>query len=459
MSGEHDLEREIAAVFAEAAPSTSPDYLLPSVISSARRKRRWPRWYALVKEPTMHNESRLLVGSPTARVAIVMVATLLVAAMVAGAGIAGARLLAAGPIVVDQSGDGTVTTITEAVAMAEDGDIILVKPGMYVEAIVIEKDITLSGDGDRERIVIEAPVDGPVSFTGVFDGNYTDTSYAVLLKDTESTVSGLTFRGESARVHADGGAPVLEDLLFEGVGMIPRGWYVPQAVIVTGRTRATIRGNTLSDGGGIQVYDRSNPLVIRNVLSGGPHIVGGFGDETIIRGNSISRTLTNAVNITGPTTAVIEGNLISDVPTGINVGGRGLPGDEARGFDPLIRGNTITAVEGVAIDVAAAALPTIEANVLTDASIAIRIARSDPRVADNELRDNGGGILIAAGSPTLEGNTITGGTTGISLRASEATPTLSGNTVCDNETNVALSGGAQTPDTVGNDICEDDVSG
>jgi pectin methylesterase-like acyl-CoA thioesterase len=90
----------------------------------------------------MRISSNVAIGSPMARVAAIMVATLLLALTVAGAGIAGSRLLAAdGTIVVAQDGSGTYATITEAVAAANDGDTVLVKPGTYVEAVTIAKDI------------------------------------------------------------------------------------------------------------------------------------------------------------------------------------------------------------------------------------------------------------------------------------------------------------------------------
>ena len=49
---------------------------------------------------------------------------------------------------VAQDGSGTVTTIAEGVAMAQDGDTVLVKPGTYHESVAITEDITLRGDGD-----------------------------------------------------------------------------------------------------------------------------------------------------------------------------------------------------------------------------------------------------------------------------------------------------------------------
>ena len=64
----------------------------------------------------MRTDSRLSVGSPTARAMAIMVATLLAAVMIVGAGIAGSRLLAADAIItVAQDGSGDHASIGEAV--------------------------------------------------------------------------------------------------------------------------------------------------------------------------------------------------------------------------------------------------------------------------------------------------------------------------------------------------------
>ena len=59
-------------------------------------------------------------------------------------------------LVVDQSGQGTHYTIGEAIGQAELGQVILVKPGWYREALVVDRHVELIGDGDRSRIVVEA---------------------------------------------------------------------------------------------------------------------------------------------------------------------------------------------------------------------------------------------------------------------------------------------------------------
>lgn len=52
-------------------------------------------------------------------------------------------------------GPGDYATIGEAVAVARDGDTVLVRPGQYEESVTLEgKSITIQGDGDRDEIVV-----------------------------------------------------------------------------------------------------------------------------------------------------------------------------------------------------------------------------------------------------------------------------------------------------------------
>ncbi|WP_417916038.1 right-handed parallel beta-helix repeat-containing protein [Candidatus Electronema sp. JC] len=59
-------------------------------------------------------------------------------------------------IIVDQKGRGDYATITDAIKAAKSGTRILVRPGLYKEAIVIDKPVEIEGDGDRNDIVIES---------------------------------------------------------------------------------------------------------------------------------------------------------------------------------------------------------------------------------------------------------------------------------------------------------------
>jgi len=108
------FEHEVREALDDGAPMQPPNHLLHAFEFNARRSRRYPRWLALIKEPTMRTDSHLAVGSPTARLVAIVLATMLLAAGVVGASFAGAQLLAAdGPIVVDAAGDGHYETVQE----------------------------------------------------------------------------------------------------------------------------------------------------------------------------------------------------------------------------------------------------------------------------------------------------------------------------------------------------------
>ena len=62
-------------------------------------------------------------------------------------------------LVVSADGSAMFRTIGAALAVAMDGNEILVRPGEYRESLVIDKSVTIRGDGSRERIVVRPSVD------------------------------------------------------------------------------------------------------------------------------------------------------------------------------------------------------------------------------------------------------------------------------------------------------------
>lgn len=474
MNEQRSFERRFAdRMEAERGSTQLPDAFYDDFRLQARDARQRPRWLALIKEPPMRISSSLAVGSPMARVVAITIATLLLALLAVGAGIAGTRLLAADDaIVVAQDGSGTVTTITEAVAMAEDGDTVLVRPGTYVEAVIIEEDISLIGDGPRAEIIIEAPEDGPTARAGDLSNPRPEAAYALLLQDVDATVSGLTFRGEPSRVHASGGSPMLKGLALEDVGRgvgDRDGGEMYGGVIVSGGSRATIRDSIFEGGNGVRAYDDSEPLVSGNELRAGAVIFGQIGDGSVIRGNEITG---GAIGMSGATTALIEGNVISDAPFGIWIDSH----DSDEEIGPTIRENSISG-GGTGIEVTGGGAPTIEGNTLTTNRVGIFLSQAGAAaLVGNDLADNAIGIGIHGSAAQVEGNTVRGGTTGVSV-SGEATAALAGNTIegaanrglfigrgasptltenraCDNGTNLVIDEGAD-PMMQDNDICPD----
>jgi hypothetical protein len=424
MNVDHDLGREVASVLSEAAPIRAPEHLLPSVISSARRKRRWPEWYALVKEPTMHSDSRLAVGSQTARVAVVLAATILLSLLVAGAGIAGSRLLAAsGLIIVDPGGAGTVETIAEAVARAKDGDTIRVMPGTYPEPLVIDKDIVLEGDPDSEResIVVTFTVDHPTIRTVWL----ADLPTAVRLEDAAATIRHLHVTGpdHGIGVNVSGGDVRVEDVsgdLDPWLGELGR--YL------------------------LFVQDAGSAAV-----------------ENVTCDCSIGTTEGSTLDLEGTTlTSDVAGLIINDSVADVRMSAMGRLWIQ-EGADATVSGSTV--MNEVYVDPGTEA--ELRDNVIDGAEnvepYGVRIDGGTTILRGNTIRGQVTGLDIALGaSPTVEGNTFEDNATAINVSAAaEAVPevlaNITGNTFCGNVTDISAPGEVDAADA-GNEVCDADLA-
>ncbi len=467
------LEHDIREALDDGAPMSPPNHLLHTFEFNARRTRQYPRWLALIKEPTMHTDSRVAVGSPTARVAAILATTLLLAVALAVAGVAGQRLLASdGEIIVAQDGSGTFETITEAVEAADDGDTILVRPGTYTEAIEIDKDIIVRGDGPTTEIVITAPMDGPTFTTSTI---YGDEPYAFLLTDTAATIAGLTVQGDGSAIIASGGSPTIRGNIIASIGLPFDGSSLSgTSVAVTHGSTASVLDNEIRAGGEFSVFGEASPTIEGNRLVDGPHIfLREPGPDTVVRDNDISGTLSRAIAISGPGPILIEGNRISDPGSlGIRIGRN----TGAEGFEPTVRNNTIEGASTSGISVTEGGAPRIVSNTLSGNGVGISWGGVSGTIEDNTLVDNplglslrggadtvsgntvsGGraGILVASGSMVLDGNEVTGaGERGIAI-SGEASPVLTGNVSCENGENLWVAEDATPEIDDSNEICED----
>lgn len=463
MSDRRSPERSVADDLGAIGPMPLPEEFYTEIDAYTSRHRQPARWFALFKEPPMRISSSVAVGSPTIRFAAILAATILISLVLATAGIAGARLLAAeGAIVVAQDGSGTFETITEAVAMAEDGDTIEVRPGTYIEAVTIDQDIRLTGDGRVEEIILSAPVDGPTMATGTLATGWgsDEQPYALQLTETDAEIAGLSFSGPGSAVAVSGGSPTLEGLRFDGSRPLhPYGAHHREelAIVITDASTALVRDNTLLDGAAIGVFDGADPRIIENSLEGETAlIIGGFGDAAVVQDNTVtgfrSGGVWAAIGVYNPSALTIAGNRI-EVTTGtaIRVGD---PSSSPDGVDPIVRGNVITGAS-TGILAKANTEPWIQGNELVENSTAIALNGSDAAVEANVISGGLVGLGITGGSPVLTANSVEGSGRGISINIGGSLPSLVGNVVCGNEVNLFVAEGEETPDTSGNEICAD----
>jgi parallel beta-helix repeat protein len=444
---EKAFERFVAERVAGAVVSTSSGPAIERTISRASRTRQRPRWLALIKEPPMRISSRVAVGSPTARVAALLATTLLLATIGVGAVVAGGRTLLAGgdPIVVAQDGSGDFPTITEAVDAAVDGDVIMVKPGHYIETVTITEDITLAGDGPRDQVVIENPPDGPVADHEILREWGPLPQFTLFIEDADATISGLTVSGPMTggiTAIVIGGQPRLEDIsiVLEG----PSGtWQYYAALYILGASSAEVVESELD--GYVSIDEGASPTIEDTDIANQVDI-GGSAD-VLLRGNRfLPNTRDSYVGvILRDSTGVFEGNDLEAGALTISEGSR-----------VEVRDNTRIAGSGISvIDQGTSA--TITGNTVSSNLTGIDVrAGATATIGGNSITGSAAGLTLASDAVTVEGNTITGSRTGIVV-VGEATPTIIGNTLCDNETDLRVEEG--NPTTLeGNEVCPESAS-
>jgi len=102
-------------------------------------------------------------------------------------------------IFVDDDGSGDYLTISEAVANAADGDVIVVAPGTYVEEVIVDVSVTIAGSGIGQTIVTPAN-SNPGSGNG---SQVTTTTWVFRIQDDDVTISGLTVDGNNPALGPD----------------------------------------------------------------------------------------------------------------------------------------------------------------------------------------------------------------------------------------------------------------
>jgi hypothetical protein len=385
-------------------PQSIPEHVLQEVMQQTQmtpqaRRRTLGRWFARGEGARRRSDDHD--QSPdTRRTRFMFSATGLVAAFAILALAVNIVDPAASPpqtgsaqqLVVAADGGGDFNTINDAVAVAADGDTILIRPGIYDEAIRIDKDINLIGDGPRETIVIDSLV-GPL----------------IDLDGSNASLSGFTLDSKTAHVNVSGGAPTLEDLWFRNVGVpFEGGAFVPPALFITGASSVTVRDNLFTDSGAIDVSGDAAPLIERNELLRGSAIrLYSAGEGTVIRGNTIRDNLSFALRIEGGGALLVEGNVLDGSGT-----------------------------EAVSIGFGAARVtrPVLRKNTITRAPLGIRIfAGTAPILEGNRIDADGAAIHFEGpANAVFSGNTICGAESIVSLRDPDMpTPSLEGNEICD----------------------------
>lgn len=273
-------------------------------------------------------------------------------------------------------------TIASALEAARAGDVILVRPGVYTEALVIDKPLELIGvgvmDDSGDRAIVRSQGSTAIAYTaGRGHGRIATMSIegagagmcgldvvAGRLSVRGCTLSGRAPLEACVRVRGDGDATLYANVIQDGDG-------VGVLVCEHGDARITANRIVRHTHSCIEVRDRARPH---------------------IRANRISHGSAGGVWVHGDSRGEIERNEIFQHEfAGITV---------TDGAAPRIRGNRIYNCGGAGVFVASRGRGTIADNdIFHNAGTGIEVDDGgDPLIEHNRLYDGlGGGIALRAG--------------------------------------------------------------
>lgn len=308
-------------------------------------------------------------------------------------------------------------TISAALAVAHPGDVILVRSGMYNEALVIDKPVEIIGVGvleERQEAVIRASARSAVTYDAAGAGR----------------ISNLTIEtgGDPgcAAVDVAGGRIRIAGCQVSSLGP------VEACVRVRGDGFAHIIANTIEDGHGVGllICERGNAHVTDNSILRHAHSCVEVRDTTrpTILGNRISNGRSGGVLIHAGSLAVLERNdIFENRDAGIAVNDNGAP---------TIKGNRIHDGFAAGVWVGDNGQPTISENdVYANRGTGLEIQYGgDPLVFNNRIYNGaGGGIVLHPGARgRIEQNEISGNQrAGVALLSGAQPATFSGNRIVD----------------------------
>jgi pectin methylesterase-like acyl-CoA thioesterase len=192
-------------------------------------------------------------------------------------------------LIVSQRGQGDYSTISEAIQSAKPGTRIFVRPGLYNESLIIDKQLEIIGDGALEDIIIES-----------------EDSNCLLMQTDYALVRGLTFSeiGRHYTVNIPQGQLVIEDS-----DLTANSNY---SVVAIGGSTANpiIRRCQIHDGkwNGIWVSNNARGLVEDcEIFDNGSSGVGiGQGANLVIRQCQINWNEGNAIKVYNKGSVTVE---------------------------------------------------------------------------------------------------------------------------------------------------------
>jgi RNA polymerase sigma-70 factor (ECF subfamily) len=312
-------------------------------------------------------------------------------------------------IVVSPDGWGDARSIAEALDLAADGDIILVRPGRYHETPVVRKHVAIVGDGDARDVVVDFRDGAPTHWCGTgIPRNCPAIPVGFTLEGVEARISNLTLRGpeHGVGIFTRGGSPTIThvstdfDQRWAGVGHNHHFLYMKDATSgrlsdCTSRAHVQIGGSWLG-----RPSIGASPIIEHNDL-GGALVIVGAGSRPLVR--------ENALVVRQRTRACLS---------------------ISAGAQPTIEHNVLSWFDGAAVSIRDAARPTVKDNVIRDSQTGIRVfERGGGSLEGSEIEARTTAVAVHGADPFLSGNVLRGNGTAPLVVSGDARPVFEANQV------------------------------
>jgi hypothetical protein len=372
---------------------------------------------------------------------------------------------------------GDFSTISEAVAAAQDGDTVLVAPGTYGEALVIDKDIVLRGTGVEPRdVVVSIPDNAPTTrealptLAPTLHGSQTPAHppVGVQLLATSATLANLQVIGldDGLAVLVRGGTLTLDSMVVSHAKFIG-GTDPPCAVVedsqptddeaevfagalfvldgadVTVERSRIMHNIRVDEGSALRIHDAF--LSYPTVAVQGSSTLELDGSSVWACGSSVSPCECPPVSVTGGSTAAVRDNQFHD-------GGIAVRGTIGTRTSAMIEGNTFSSAPREAIHVTTGAQAAIVGNRFYGNGHAVTVSHAGATIRDNTFVSNTTAINLAGADALVAGNSISAGDVGISTIMS-GTSDIRDNTVQGLVSRGISVGGGTRPTIEGNNAC------
>jgi F-box protein 11 len=235
--------------------------------------------------------------SPGAREAMTQLASQIAAVLAAGPGGHAVHVVGAGH-------RGAHASVSAAIKAARPGDQVLVWPGTYTDALVIDKPLEISGVGRREDIVIRVR-----------------DNHAVTLKASGGRIANLTIRQAGGERTWWNGVTVSQgELDIDGCDI---SCPTQCCVVITKGAAGHVRRSVLhhAKSMGVSVYAGRGTVEDSEIFATGSNgVVAGGGADVTVRRNRIRENAMNAVFVYNESSGTVEDNaLFGNGSTGVTI--------------------------------------------------------------------------------------------------------------------------------------------